>query len=65
MTTGDRGERLPRRLFGPHPLLSHVWMDPEETALCLVSSHTSDRDASGREWLYAEGDAFVDAAEHH
>jgi hypothetical protein len=40
-------------------------MDPEETALCLVSSHTSDRDASGREWLYAEGDAFVDAAEHH
>jgi hypothetical protein len=65
--TADDGEvdDLPRGLLASRPLRSRVWTDPEGTAVCLVSPREPTDDGADEAWLYAEGDAFVDAAAHH
>lgn len=66
MTVDDtEPDGLPRGLFAPRPLRARVWTDPDGTSVCLVSPCEPGDDDADEAWLYASGNAFVDAAAHH
>lgn len=62
MTDGDTDSA---GLFDLRSLRSRVWAGPDGRAVCLVSPSDTPADGVDSRWLYAAGDAFVDAAEHY